>query len=93
MAKTKQAAGTIEAWLRSMPGPMSSDSPQNVLRKAHERYSATCAEPVELGFFTDHLWSRGVVPEQVGALFYLKLPGKDRQWADKRRDSPTRIAG
>ena len=92
MAKTKESPGTIEAWLRSMPGPMSSDSPQNVLRKAHERYSQSCPEPVEYGEFVDHLWGRGVVPEQTGALFYLKLPGKNRDHL-QIVNTPTRIDG
>lgn len=75
MVRTAPAAGSVEAWLRQLPGPMSSDSPQNVLRKAHERYSQSCPEPVEYGAFVDHLWNRGIQPEQAGTHFWLKIAG------------------
>lgn len=93
MARTKIASGSIEAWLRSQPGPMSSEvSPQRVLRDAHDLYVQTCPEPVELGEFIDHLWGRGLTVEAVGNRYWLKLPGVTKEFA-MRRDTPTRIDG
>lgn len=93
MAKTKQASGTIESWLRTNPGPMYSEvSPQQVFKDAHQLYVATCSEPVELGTFTDHLWARGLTLEVVGTRYWLKLPGRNKAHLQSV-DSPTRIAG
>ena len=93
MARTKEAAGTIESWLRQLPGPMYSDvSPSQLFKDAHQLYAATCSAPVELGEFTDHLWRRGLTLEVVGNRYWLKLPGKNRKHL-QIVDSPTRIAG
>ena len=93
MAKTKVAAGTIEAFLRTNPGPMFSDvSPQQVFKDAHRLYAATCSEPVEYGEFVDHLWGRGLTVEVVGTRYWLKLPGKNRKHL-QIVDTPTRISG
>ncbi len=92
MAKTKVAAGTIEAFLRTNPGPMFSDvSPQRVFQDAYALYVATCAEPVELGVFIDHLWGRGLTVEVVGTRYWLRLPGKLADY--EVRNTPTRING
>lgn len=93
MARFAAAAGTIENFLRTMPGPMYSEvSPRRVFEDAHRLYSATCSKPVEIGEFIDHLWGRGLTVEQVGARYWLKLPGRDRTWAERNTDTPTRIA-
>ena len=92
MARVKEAAGTIEAWLRSAPGPLYSDvSPRAVFRMAHDLYVATCSNPDDLGTFTDHLWGRGITLEAVGTRYWLKLPGKDRTHALATADNATRI--
>lgn len=92
MAKPKQASGTIEAFLRTNPGPMFSDvSPQRVFQDAHKLYSETCAEPVEYGEFVDHLWGRGLTVESVGNRYWLKLPGRNKSHL-QIVDTPTRIA-
>lgn len=79
MARTKESKGTIEAFLRTNPGPISSTvSPQRVLEDAHKIYVATCAEPVEIGPFIDHLWARGIQPDKVGDLWWLRIPGRNR---------------
>ncbi len=93
MAKTKEAPGGIERWLRSQPGPMSSPvGPQRVLRDAYEFYIATTTAPVEFGLFIDHLWGRGLTVEQVGNRWWLKLPGAAKEFQSPV-DSPTRIEG
>lgn len=93
MAKTKIAAASIEAFLRQLPGPMySMVSPQQVLRDAHDLYSATCGDPVELNEFTDHLHGRGIRPDQVGNRYWLKLPGRSREFK-QIVDTATRISG
>lgn len=90
MAKTKQAAGSIESWLRQLPGPMYSEvSPQRVFQDAHQLYAATCSDPEDLGTFTDHLWARGLTLEVVGTRYFLKLPGVAKGM--QRQDTPTRI--
>ena len=92
MARTKEAAGNVEAFLRTNPGPMSSTvGPQQVFKDAHKLYAATCSEPVDLGEFTDHLWARGLTLEVVGNRYWLKLPGKNKAHL-QIVDSPTRIA-
>ena len=94
MARTKISAGSIEAFLRTNPGPMYSEvSPQKVLQDAHDLYSVTCAKPVEYGEFVDHLFGRGLTVEPVGTRYWLKLPGKDRAYAKLYENSPTRISG
>lgn len=94
MARTKESAGTIEAFLRTNPGPMYSEvSPRRIFEDAHRLYSATCAEPVEIGAFIDHLWGRGLTVEAVGNRYWLKLPGKERIYAKLYENSPTRISG
>lgn len=79
MAKTKQSAGSVESWLRSMPGPIFSEvSPQRVFQDAHKLYEATCTEPIQFGDFVDHLWGRGLTVEAVGGRYWLRLPGKNK---------------
>ena len=93
MAKTREASGTIEAFLRTNPGPMYSEvSPQRVFQDAHKLYAATCAEPVELGFFIDHLWGRGLTVEVVGNRYWLKLPGRNKSHL-QIVNTPNRISG
>ena len=93
MARFAPAQGTIEAFLRTNPGPIYSEvSPQRVLQGAHKLYAATCAEPVIFGEFIDHLWGRGLTVEAVGTRYFLKLPGRTKEFA-MRADSPTRISG
>ena len=93
MAKTKQAAGSVEAFLRTNPGPMYSEvSPQRVFQDAHALYAATCPEPVEYGEFVDHLFGRGLKVEQVGNRYWLKLPGRNK-FHLQIVDTPTRISG
>ena len=76
MVKVAPAKGSIESWLRTNPGPMYSEvSPQRVFQDAHKLYCATCPEPVEYGAFVDHLWGRGIQPEQAGTHFWLKIAG------------------
>ena len=92
MARTKEASGSIEAFLRTNPGPMFSEvSPQQVFKDAHQLYVATCTDPVEYGEFVDSLWGRGLTVEQVGNRFWLKLPGRTREHRQVV-DTPTRIA-
>ena len=92
MVRTAPAAGTIEAWLRSNVGPISSEvSPQKVMQDAHDLYSATCDDPVEYGEFVDHLWNRGLTVESVGNRYWLKLPGRTKEFAFSG-DTPTRTA-
>ena len=80
MARVKEASGTIEAFLRTNPGSLYSEvSPQDAFRIAHDMYLQTVSgEPVSLGDFIDSLWGRGLTVEQVGARWWLKLPGKNR---------------
>ncbi len=83
-------ADHADKWLRSNPGPISAPSPQLVLREALARCQQTTPEPLDLGEFIDHLWNRGIVPEQAGMHFHLKIPGVAREYTE-RRDTPTRI--
>ena len=93
MPRFAAAKGSIEDFLRTNPGPMYSEvSPRRVFEDAHRLYSATCSEPCEIGEFIDSLWGRGLTVEQVGARWWLKLPGKDRTHAERNADTPTRIS-
>ena len=93
MARFAPAKGSIEDWLRTMPGPMYSEiSPRRVCEHAHTLYAATCSEPVELSDFIDAIWSRGLVCESVGNRYWLKLPGKTKAHLQVK-DTPTRISG
>ena len=93
MVKVAEAKGTVEAWLRQLPGPMFSEvSPQRVFQDAHKIYAATCSEPVGYGEFVDHLWGRGLVVEQVGGRYWLRLPGRNKSHL-QIVNTPTRIAG
>lgn len=67
MARFAAAKGSVEDFLRTNPGPIYSDvSPEQVFKDAYALYVATCAEPVELGTFIDHLWGRGLTLEVAG---------------------------
>ena len=93
MVKTKQAPGSVEAFLRTNPGPLYSDvSPQQVFKDAYALYVATCAEPVELGTFTDILWGRGLTLQVAGTRYWLKLPGVNKSHL-QIVNTPTRING
>ena len=92
MVKVAPAKGSVEDFLRTNPGPMFSEvSPQRVFQDAHKMYAATCSEPVEYGEFVDHLFGRGLVVEQVGGRFWLKLPGVDKSHLQVV-NTPNRIA-
>ncbi len=83
----------VRAWLLTNPGPLSAHSVEAVYKLAVKRYGEATGRDCPYSVMVDYLFSVGIQADQVGALFYLRIPGKDRKWADKHRNTPTRIDG
>ena len=82
----------VRDWLRGLPGPMSGHSPKHVYELARQRFTDATGFECEYGFMVDSLFSYGIQADQVGATWWLRIPGKDRAHAQTRADTPTRIA-
>lgn len=81
----------VRDWLRSSPGPLSAACPKAVYELAVERFREATGCNCEYGFMVDSLFSYGIQADQVGAIWWLRIPGKNRDHLQVV-DSPIRIA-
>ena len=71
-----QIENKIRDWLMTFPDLVVSTSPQAVLRKAMDLFTAATGTACELPVFTDHLWRLGFRADQRGVNWILALPTK-----------------
>ena len=82
----------LQAWLRGNPGPLSGPSPKKVYELAVERFKKATGVDCEYGQMVDHLFSVGIQADQVGATWWLRIPGVNRKHL-QIVNTPTRISG
>lgn len=82
----------VRDWLRSSPGPLSAHSPKAVYELAVERFKEAVGVECEYGQMVDHLFSVGIQADQVGANWWLRIPGVNRKHL-QIVDTRTRISG
>ena len=82
----------LRDWLRGNPGPISGPSPTKVYELAVERFKEATGVDCERGFMVDALFSYGIQADQVGDIWWLRIPGRNRDHL-QIVDTPTRING
>ena len=82
----------VRAWLLTNPGPLSAHSLEAVYKLAVKRYGEATGRDCPYGVMVDYLHSVGIQADMVGQLAWLRIPGKDRAYVERHKDTPT-IAG
>ena len=71
MTDTIQAGNAIRSWLNRLPGQVSADSPEAVIRKSWGACGVCC----DVETFRLCIAAVGFKPDQVGAVWWLRFPG------------------
>ena len=68
----------LRGWLKGNPGPLSAHSPKAVYELAVSRFKEATGVEIEYGHMVDTLFLYGITADQVGAIWWLRISGKNK---------------
>lgn len=78
MTDTIKQGQAIRSWCNSLPGPVSAPTAEEVVRKSW----AMCGVCCDVETFRVAIAAYGFVPDQVGAVWWLRFPGESMRVPD-----------